>query len=140
MIKISTNCVIRRYVKYLTLSSGKVAMFKLDFQWKENLVCYGIGACVAPSKKAARLWFSGKSSKLDNRITGDCNLEAFIFFKHCFEEVNALLETLNTAAMLCVEGADERRRSAYRYVKRYGYEEDIGVNGEKYYFKCFFKD
>ena len=140
MIKISSNCVIRRYVKYLTLSSGKTAMFKLNLQFKQDIACYGIAACVAPSKKAARLWNNGKSSKLDNKITGDGNLEAFIFFKHCFEEVNALLENLNTAAMLCVEGTDERRRSAYRYVKRYGYEEADGIFGEKYYFKCFFKD
>lgn len=140
MIKISSNGVIRRYVKYLTLSSGKTAMFKLDFQWKDNISCYGIGACVAKNKKAARLWYNGKSNKLDNKITGDCNLEAFIFFKHCLEEVNNLLETLNTAAVLCVEGTDERRRTAYRYVKRYGYEEETNLNGETYYCKYFFKD
>ncbi|PAE17281.1 hypothetical protein CHH91_04550 [Virgibacillus sp. 7505] len=107
------------------LSSGKLLNIYFHRKLGKPPTKYWyVGVCVSETRKQANLWFNKQSKQLD--ITGDGTLEALMRAKEIILEV---VHMLGYDEELIVEWQDERRRSAYRWLKRYGFQDYYDDDG-----------
>lgn len=70
------------------------------------------------TRKEANLWYSNNSKRKRNRITGDGSLTGL---KEALWYIKEFTKLLGYNEELIVQWEDEKRMSAYRFLKRYGF-------------------
>ena len=116
-----------KYRRYRELSNGQFVLFRANREWNQNkteiwAVCVAIG----DNKKHCKFVRDGKSS-------GHCGLEGLRILVMILKEFIELLETSNRSYQIDVCGSDERRKEAYRYLKRLGFEEGYLLSDPDWY-------
>ena len=118
-----------------TLSNGQhIALY---FELTKNVLfddgyeydSWYVGVRIDDSRRACNDWWNRKRTKNRLDSTGRCGLEGLMWAK------NQILKFVEEHAKedfqkIVVGGEDERRLSAYRFLKRYGFEKGV-FDGEE---------
>jgi hypothetical protein len=98
-------------------------------RWQgNNIMQWSVGLYISSTRKEANMWWNKRPKHNKSRITGDGSLNGLcLAFKYIMEVVHSL----GINEELVVEWEDERRKSAYRILKRYGFRDYHDIdNGE----------
>lgn len=79
-----------------------------------------VGLCISKTRKEANVWYDNKSKNKQNFQTGYCGLEAL---KKAAGYLVIFANILSYHSEMQVGWQDEKRRKAYRWLLRYGFEE-----------------
>jgi hypothetical protein len=97
----------------------------------ENFTAYIVGFVISGKRRDNNNWYNRKKdSKIKLKQTGSCGLEGLIF---ALNEIKKLQKQIKIGEYIVVFFSDEKRRSAYRYLLRIGFE--WGEYGSE---KCYF--
>lgn len=101
------------------LKSGKTAHLWLYKQKFIDSPSFGwsVGLRVSDTDKEARLWLMGNNNG-ESGITGDGSIEALAWALRKIEEFSTLIPETETVV---VGWEDDRRKSAYRYLRKKGW-------------------
>jgi hypothetical protein len=78
-----------------------------------------MGMCVAHTSRDCNRWWNRSKSSLDNLSTGKVGLEALRYALSCLKEIS---NWCGEGDYIAIEPSDSKRKSAYRYLERYGFE------------------
>jgi hypothetical protein len=101
-----------------------------------NYEFYNIGLIIGKSRRQCNDWFYSRGKKNRKRIkgisTGNCGLEGLRF---AFNEIKNLQQSLKKGEFILVGFTDNKRKSAYRYLKRIGFVLLNWGNKDYYYYE-----
>ncbi|MED0679691.1 hypothetical protein P4S83_17780 [Aneurinibacillus thermoaerophilus] len=85
---------------------------------KTRFAQWHVALYISKTRKEANKWFNNSSKRKKNPITGDGSL---IGLKRALDYILEFSRLIGFYEELIVNWEDERRRSAYRYLKRHGF-------------------
>lgn len=113
------------------LSNGK--LLNLYFYRKRDdirFVRWYVGLYISDTRKEANRWFTTHSKHKKSMITGDGSL---VGLRRSLKYILEFSKRLGMYEELIIEWEDEKRKSTYRYLKRYGFvdyfDDDKNVTG-----------
>lgn len=84
-----------------------------------------VGLCISDTRKEANYWFTKHRRAKKAKITGDGSITGLrLALKYILEVAN----NLGFHEELIIQWEDDRRMSAYRYLKRYGFTDYFDEN------------
>jgi hypothetical protein len=118
------NCTKRKSEVRIheTLPNGQV--MSLYFQRhqcpKESFKIWTVGLYIGSSRKEANRWYTKKPKHKSNKSTGQCGLTGL---RRALHYILEFVDQLGFNEELQIRWQDEKRKSAYRYLIRYGFQE-----------------
>lgn len=113
--------------EHRTLSNGQILSLQsgidccYDYLNKTRKVYY-ISAIIGKSIKENNKWFNKHRGRCANiRETGRCGLEGL---REASKYIQELMSNIRENDLIVIHALDKRRKSAYRYLERYGFQLD----------------
>jgi hypothetical protein len=98
-------------------------------RWRSDLIMqWTVGLYISNTRKEANEWWNKRPKGKRSKITGDGSINGLCL---AFRYIMEVVHSLGINEELIIEWEDERRRSAYRILKKYGFRDyyaEVGKN------------
>ncbi|HHX22935.1 MAG TPA: hypothetical protein GX723_02785 [Thermoanaerobacterales bacterium] len=123
---------MRTYKKFYRLSNGYyLAIYTTKHKQRMKKTAYIVAVCIFPTKRECNYWFRNQEQVVEkgrNTWGMEGVLKAIRWLKE-------LEKAIDSGESIVIYWVDDRRRRAFKYLERYGYEKSEYLDRPCYMFK-----
>jgi hypothetical protein len=117
------------YRRYAMLSRGQCLAMYIKRKHLKNCNAWIVSICIFPTKKECDYWFRNQDQVVEKR-QDSTGFEGIMLAIKWLKELN---QKIKKGDKIIIFWTDERRHSAFRYLKRYGFQEGMFFSRPCYY-------